>query len=537
MTGPVAQDVLPKLRETVDRALDEALSLLAAPGPPGGRAALAGALADLERHRARWDGRMRVAVVGKVSAGKSTLVNALLGDDLAKTAVKETTAVVTWLQQAHERELLIFYKDHLAIPPRRVEPPTVEELAELTAHRAGPGAGFDDAIDYALLRFPSEYLAEFDLIDTPGLSSVRGEDSASTLRHLGPRVDTADALVFVFDRGPHADTDQVLAHFQHGNEAELTEVSPLTAVGVLTQIERHWNPGEDLMTPGGRLRVFDQAQHTVADLMRDSRVRKLFYEVQPIASKIGAAAGTCTDEDLADLVALTGLPGLTAAALAASLADARRWPGDPIFAGVTPDRRKSLYGKFTAPGIMLACHLITEGATTREGLCQQLIDHSGLANLRTLLVAHFGERADLIKLLRLIERVREIEGEHRPLLASRPLASFDRATRAITTLRQTETAFGEIEALRAFYDDRLTFGPAEIKEMRVVFGEDPEAPTIAQRLSLPGASPRQLAAYARARSDHWRSEADLGPYHGDTREACFALSNTYSRISMLLERP
>src|SRR5579884_3992518 len=39
---------------------------------------------------------LRIAVAGRVKAGKSTLVNALLGQRVAPTDVSECTRVVTW---------------------------------------------------------------------------------------------------------------------------------------------------------------------------------------------------------------------------------------------------------------------------------------------------------------------------------------------------------------------------------------------------------------------------------------------------------
>ena len=39
---------------------------------------------------------LRVAIAGKVKAGKSTLLNALVGDELAPTDAGECTRIVTW---------------------------------------------------------------------------------------------------------------------------------------------------------------------------------------------------------------------------------------------------------------------------------------------------------------------------------------------------------------------------------------------------------------------------------------------------------
>ena len=51
--------------------------------------------------RDRLDEPLRVAVAGRVKAGKSTLLNALVGERLAPTDAGECTRVVTWYQDGH----------------------------------------------------------------------------------------------------------------------------------------------------------------------------------------------------------------------------------------------------------------------------------------------------------------------------------------------------------------------------------------------------------------------------------------------------
>ena len=46
--------------------------------------------------RQRVDEPLRVAIAGKVKAGKSTLLNALVGEELAPTDAGECTRIVTW---------------------------------------------------------------------------------------------------------------------------------------------------------------------------------------------------------------------------------------------------------------------------------------------------------------------------------------------------------------------------------------------------------------------------------------------------------
>ena len=73
------------LTTAVHRLLDEAEGVLREPY-----------VARIPEMRARLDGPLRVAIAGKVKAGKSTLLNALVGENVAPTDASECTRVVTW---------------------------------------------------------------------------------------------------------------------------------------------------------------------------------------------------------------------------------------------------------------------------------------------------------------------------------------------------------------------------------------------------------------------------------------------------------
>ncbi|MGF1428391.1 GTPase [Kitasatospora sp. LaBMicrA B282] len=121
---------------------------------------------------------LRVMVAGYVSAGKSTLVNALLGRESAAVARRETTAEVTWYR-------------HPALAGQRP-------------------AGGHRAVE---LRFP---LADrLVLIDSPGLNTESAAER-STLKLLDPDDDaggTAAALVYLVVGEPAAEDVRRLAEF------------------------------------------------------------------------------------------------------------------------------------------------------------------------------------------------------------------------------------------------------------------------------------------------------------------------------------
>jgi predicted GTPase len=77
------------LTGSVHRLLDLAEPVLR--NPPG-------RIAEL---RERLAGPLRVAIAGKVKAGKSTLLNALVGEKVAPTDAGECTRIVTWYRDSH----------------------------------------------------------------------------------------------------------------------------------------------------------------------------------------------------------------------------------------------------------------------------------------------------------------------------------------------------------------------------------------------------------------------------------------------------
>mgnify|MGYP000854844947 CR=1 FL=1 len=55
--------------------------------------------AEARAIRERLEGPLRVAIAGRVKAGKSTLLNALVGERLAPTDAGECTRIVTWYRK------------------------------------------------------------------------------------------------------------------------------------------------------------------------------------------------------------------------------------------------------------------------------------------------------------------------------------------------------------------------------------------------------------------------------------------------------
>jgi GTPase SAR1 family protein len=132
-------------------------------------------------------GRFQLAVIGQFSRGKTTLMNALLGQAYLPTGALPMTSVVTTVRYGTRARALV--RSHAAALP--VEVP-VAEVARFVARASAERARMQ--VTSVEVEVPAELLRlGFEFIDTPGVGSAIAANTAATLRYL-PQ---ADAVVFV----------------------------------------------------------------------------------------------------------------------------------------------------------------------------------------------------------------------------------------------------------------------------------------------------------------------------------------------------
>jgi len=177
--------------------------------------------------------RFTLAVVGEFSRGKSTLINALLGQaELLPTAIEPATAAVTILTYGYPPSAEVHYEDGAVIPNV-----PLEDLAEYVVGKNLDGKSFRQRLtqrvarftgvrkldDFTLedveheveqetqelkptsevasvhVRYPADFLTDsIRLVDTPGIGSVNPKHGEATRRF----VREADAIVFLINTDP-----------------------------------------------------------------------------------------------------------------------------------------------------------------------------------------------------------------------------------------------------------------------------------------------------------------------------------------------
>lgn len=153
------------------------------------------ALDHLER------GTFLVAVVGEFKRGKSTFINALLGQEVLPADVLPTTAVVNRIVYGREPScrLRLANGDDQSVP--------VAELAAYVTKLTAEAASRAESIIEAIVAFPTLLCQNnIQVVDTPGL----GDEAAVTARTMAvlPKADAA--VMVVSARSPFAQSEQNL---------------------------------------------------------------------------------------------------------------------------------------------------------------------------------------------------------------------------------------------------------------------------------------------------------------------------------------
>jgi GTPase SAR1 family protein/uncharacterized protein YukE len=152
-----------------------------------------------ELHRRLSLDRFHLAVLGQFKRGKSTFLNALLGEDVLPTAVLPVTAIPIFISHGVSPRLRIAYSDG-----RPVEEITAElgedlraRLFEVATEEANPQNRL--GVSRIELFHPARILGFGTvLIDTPGVGSTHRHNSAATLAFLAE----CDAAIFVLSADP-----------------------------------------------------------------------------------------------------------------------------------------------------------------------------------------------------------------------------------------------------------------------------------------------------------------------------------------------
>ena len=451
------------VRGRVEQLLDEVGPL--APDP-----------ATIPALRARLAEPLTVALVGRVSSGKSTLLNALVGDRVAPTDRAECTRVAALYVEGN---------------PQRVEVIGLDgTVTELPGPMRGDLGRPPEDIDHAIVHTPSRLLRErFRVIDTPGLSGFTDTAEIATRRVFGgqSRLARPDVVLFLLDdaAGPKAD-----------------EVAFLADAGASAQ---------------NTILVISQADLIAADnpmLKAQEIARRVWRRFPAIAGAVVAVSG---------LMAEAGVCGVTERETAqiSRRGQLESWElltildgGMPAPPGIDVDelgRLEQLVGTYA---------MDAGGEIARQGAraySEWLHRVSGIDELRLAIGRRFLAVGDILKARTVLAALRE--SAYRSPRRDVFLEAIDEAETSPALHRLREIA--ALEALARWQPDSDLVGELNV----VVASRD-----VRVLLSLPpNAAPPAIADAARQRATDCRSRRAFAATSAE-REALLVLEQTYQLV-------
>ena len=225
---------------------------------------------DRELVKKMEEDRFHLVVVGEFNHGKSTFVNALLGETVLPVGVTPTTAAIHHLKYSEKPEATVVFQSG----KRETIP-----FEDTKRFAVGGGLGADD-VDYLEVGYPAKLLEErILLVDTPGVNDLSLQRADITYSYI-PR---ADAVLFLLDAGQILKESE--RQFLHD---KLLKASRDKIVFVITK----W----DILNDDEKKEALQYARTQLANLVKDP-------VVFPISAEKALEGGGMAESGMPELLA------------------------------------------------------------------------------------------------------------------------------------------------------------------------------------------------------------------------------------------
>lgn len=195
-----------------------------------------------------------IAVFGRVSSGKSSLLNHVLGTDVLPVGVNPITAVPIRIVFGPDAGLAVTLAD------RQVRRCPIDELVEYASEERNPGN--ERGVSKLIVSLPSPRLQEgLALVDTPGLGALATAGAAETLSYL-PQCDLGILLISAVNPVDQEDLNTIQALSQAG----------IPVMGLLSKA--------DLLSPADREKAL---AYTKREILANLGLRIEAYPVSTVA--------------------------------------------------------------------------------------------------------------------------------------------------------------------------------------------------------------------------------------------------------------
>jgi hypothetical protein len=457
------------------------------------------AAALLQKNLDRLAEPLRLAILGPPRVGKSTLVNALVGEDIAPIDVAGETGLVTSYRDGSQPRAQLYAE--------RGGPHDVAMVPATSGLRLSP-VTTSDSPHRASIEWPSRVLRRTQLTDTPGL--LPDPDGKLLAQQI---FGEADAVLYL----THHLDDADLWCLQAGRATRAPSAFPVHLMVVLSRADE---------TAGGRVDALLTAKQIARRRRREPRIAVLCQDVLAVSPLIGYAARTLREDEFQAIATLAALPRSDSEP---HLLSTDRFTAADSLQPVTSEQRALLLQRLGLGGIRLAITLARTGDNSRAALAERLQEHSGLKNLQAAIAELFTARRAALKARSALTVLDQV-------LRTKPLPPSVRLPAELELLVAGAHQFRELRLLSALRSGRVTLARESALDAKRLLGGT--GTSVGERLGVPaeatGDDVWQAAHDAVAR---WQEETHRPGQAAAQRRAAETVLRSCDAILTWLDQP
>ena len=169
----------------------------------------------LEQIQILKEGIFQVLFTGGFSAGKSTLLNALMRKNILRTGINPETAVITKIIFNKDEKVIVYKKETDALGNQKYEEMTVEDFFETYSIDEGEETNYDlfNDVDYVRLQQSQDGIggSMVQLVDSPGTGHTKADDN--TAKGFAKKASAIVYIINATDAFKDYENEYIRSHF------------------------------------------------------------------------------------------------------------------------------------------------------------------------------------------------------------------------------------------------------------------------------------------------------------------------------------